>query len=347
MRSESVRVPSESDKQGTPKSEAASRAELTEIRGVVVAQIGGLNAPVPTAITESVTIERWPPVEFVWIADRQMPYLGLMGQYDHECVAIRGVTARMPHLREVLEALDEVVLRMRLLGPGVVGWRVAHFIPDGASAQATPGTIPEAQRITLWANHYMVWERSGIPSVYACHATEMVRLQSLFQKTDGRKLMRHRPFQLFYRAYHEPYATDRFLSNAVALEGLLLSDGNDRSSLKYKFADRGSYLLCRALPEDCDPSYYADRLGRIYDARSALVHPAASRKKQSKDVEADWDQPSELDLLWDSERFLRALLLYVIEHPEFEEAAAVDDRKRQLYRNTGGLAREGPGQGGS
>ena len=58
--------------------------------------------------------------------------------------------------------------------------------------------------------------------------------------------MQEPAFRFFFRSYHEPYATDRFLSNAIGLENLLVNDEQEKSSFRYKFVDRGCFLLQQA-----------------------------------------------------------------------------------------------------
>ena len=136
--------------------------------------------------------------------------------------------------------------------------------------------------------------------------------------------MKKPAFRYFFRSYHEPYATDRFLSNAIGLENLLVNDSNDWSNIRYKFADRGSFLLQQASPNTAGPDLYFKDLQDIYDGRSGIVH-------SSKNSDRDWNKEPDIKRLQNSETYLRHLLLYILHHPEMEKSSEVDKAKRQRY----------------
>ena len=131
-------------------------------------------------------------------------------------------------------------------------------------------------------------------------------------------------YRFFFRSYHEPYATDRFLSAVVALENILVNDTDDRTNIRYKFMDRGGFLLQRARPQPEGADIYCRRLGTIYDRRSGLVHSARSSLR-------DWVDQADIDVLRDADDYVRTLLSYLLRVPDLRQSGAVDRLKRSFY----------------
>ncbi len=130
------------------------------------------------------------------------------------------------------------------------------------------------------------------------------------------------PFRVAVFSFPEPYTNDRFLDNVLAMENLLVNDSQDHSNISYKFVDRGCFLLKQAIQLE-NANVFARSLRKIYSTRSEIVH--------SKKRPRDWDTDKSKKLLQDSDHYLRELLRYVLEHPEFADSIKVDKAKRDLY----------------
>lgn len=216
-------------------------------------------------------------------------------------------------IREQAKLAEEVLLRFRLLRPGPIGFHFLAFVPEDELRKGI-GEPGNAWLMSL--RHYMVWARPGItPLHYELSASEAESLRELWKRTSGERLLRRLAFRQFFRGCHEPYATDRFLANAIGLENLLLGDSEERSSLAYKFQLRGAFLL--KLAATLDPRESFDRLRAIYAGRSRLVHSSRSPVE-------DWEEEEELALLADSEKYLRILLNQVLNRPEMGGSQAID-----------------------
>jgi hypothetical protein len=222
------------------------------------------------------------------------------------------------------EALEEAILRLRLFKTGPAGFNFAIIDHDGWYDQLKAGGGREIKYEPLGIFFYVVWSQPGMPHTYDIAAEEIDRVRELIAFTAGRKLLQKPPFRYFFRAYHEPYASDRFLRNAIGLENLLVNDTQDQSNTTYKFVDRGCFLLNLAHTHPQGANGYAPVLKKIYSARSASVHSNKAAKR-------DWGTKEEMDLLNASEDYLRVLLNYVLRNPEMESSLAVDEAKRAKY----------------
>jgi hypothetical protein len=94
------------------------------------------------------------------------------------------------------------------------------------------------------------WDHPGIVSEYHVTDTEADDLSEFLAASWDSWVRKNRAFGLFFRGYHEPYADDRLLRNAIALENLLVNDTRDQSNIRYKFVDRAAvhshwHGLCR------------------------------------------------------------------------------------------------------
>jgi hypothetical protein len=238
------------------------------------------------------------------------------------CLLIKNAEVSSEDGTDAKETIEESVLRLRIYKAGgcyfdfglidEVGW---FYAPD--KNKPTP-----LKAIGVF--FYIAWERKGMASLYQLEEVDIEPLGGLFKKTKNIMLLDQAPFRYFFRGYHEPYATDRFLSNAIALENIFANDQDDKSNIRYKFIDRGCFLLQQAQPHPEGPNGYVKPLADIYDSRSRLVHSTKASKR-------DWNEDSEIKLLFDSEVFLRQALLYIVDNPEMINSNKIDVLKRQKY----------------
>ncbi len=242
------------------------------------------------------------------------------------CLIIKNVENTRDDLSDLKARLEEVILRLRIYKPGSIGFSFAIIDRDGGYDKIIAA---KSEKVTITCQllgvfFYTVWYRPGMPPTYEILPEDIDPLRKLFSRTANAKLMDKPSFRYFFRGYHEPYGTDRFLSNAIGLENLLVNDTKDLSNLTYKFVDRGCFLLTQASPHPDGPEAYASTLNKIYQARSGVVH---SKKKPK----GDFESPEEIEILKNSEEYLRLLLKYVIDHPEMEDSIVVDKAKRKKY----------------
>jgi hypothetical protein len=279
----------------------------------------------PIKLSDNISLENINPL-ILQIIKKSFEHQFIRNPYNPaSSLIIRNVSDNNKDGNDLREEIEEVILRLRLIKPGGVGF--SFIVVDSVGWYDKPPSDPNAeiQYAVIASFIYTVWEREGMPSSYIIKESDIESIRTMITNTKGRKLLTNSAYRYFFRSYHEPYATDRFLSNAIGLENLLVNDSTDRSNIRYKFADRGSYLLQKVMPcPDGAEKYYKDMLA-IYDGRSQLVHS----KKQS---EVDWHKKSDILLLQNSEAYLRKLLLFLIENPEMEKSENIDKSKRKLYK---------------
>ena len=214
-------------------------------------------------------------------------------------------------MRDEVRVAEEVTLRLRLLKRGPVGIRAAAFL-EGDVINKPLTDSPRAHFFTF--AHYVVWERAGDPESYSLDDDEAQQLLGLWEATRKEPLLKDVAFRSFFRSFHEPYASDRFLDDAIALEALLLKGDSELSALTYKFALRGAALLCMA--DDPTPAEYFKRMKDIYVHRSRMAH--------GSDKQEDWTKADDVDRLVRTEDYLRTCLRYVLDHPEMRSSSKID-----------------------
>lgn len=166
---------------------------------------------------------------------------------------------------------------------------------------------------------YVVWDNKEETTIYTITEENHNSLVEFIRSYRSSELLSESPFRMFFKGYHEPFGTDRFLDNAIGLESLLVNDGGD--NLKYKYIDRGSYLLRRALSEKPETESLVKKLSDIYDMRSSLVH---NRNKINDQNQID-------NASKDADNFLRILLKYILQNPNLINSKQIDREKRNLY----------------
>jgi len=293
--------------------------------GTLLAPLSGVELPEPVQLAPGVEIHRLSPAFDSILADAAERKLIRHPANHKYCLVVRNADLVLADASDAKAIIEEVVLRLRIYKAGDVGFNFAAVDPTGWYDQLERLANDGQSRLSisygmLAVFFYVVWDRPGLSQPYTLAPDDIPPLQALFEQTTGRKLLERTAFRYFFRAYHEPYATDRFLSNVIALENLLLGDSDERSSLMYKFADRGTFLVHQADPELCNPDGVFGDLQDIYRARSAIVH----RGEWPND-----DVP--IKYLRNSEAYLRMLLDYVVRNRDMEKAKNIDAAKRRLY----------------
>jgi hypothetical protein len=292
----------------------------------LIAPLSHIRCSTPISLSTDIEIHAfYPGLENVIKDAREKGVVRHPAQFTH-CLVIRNVENTQDDLSDLKARLEEVVLRLRIHKSGSIGFSFAIVDRDGWYEKlftSEPGQMNIAYQL-LGVFFYIVWDRRGLPPIYEILPQDVEPLRDLFSRTANTKLMNKPAFRYFFRGYHEPYGTDRFLSNAIGLENLLVNDTKDLSNLTYKFVDRGCFLLTQAHPHPDGPDAYVSTLTKIYKARSSVVHST----KKSK---GDFDTSEETEILRSSEDYLRLLLKYVIDHPDMEDSNTVDKAKRRKY----------------
>jgi hypothetical protein len=216
---------------------------------------------------------------------------------------------------------DRVLLCLRLHRKGEVGYSM--LLAAEAGCNGGKGKNKDVHIDWAALHHYSVWHRPGHSSPYVLSEEDSQKILQLYSATNA-KTLRRPAFRHFLRSYHEPYATDRFLSCAIGLECALLSGQQERSSLSYKFRDRGAYILQQCAPDPNGACTHFAQLGQIYRKRSQLVHTGLG----SSD---DWKTSDELAFITKAEEYLRDILKYILANPKLADSSEIDRKKLELY----------------
>jgi hypothetical protein len=272
-------------------------------------------------ITDSTSLETISPDIQAYVDDALKTGFMMNRSKVGAYIEIRAHEYEGDRLDSAREIADEILLRLRLYRVGEIG---LSLILAGDIGWRNGKSSPEAPHVHWSAiHHYIVWQRVGHSRPYSIGADDQTPLQRLFE-SEPTSLFDRPAYRQFSRSYHEPYATDRFLSCALGLENALVNEETEMSNISYKFVDRGSFILQRAQPHESGASHYADILRKIYKARSKLVHSGLSGTK-------DWSEQPDIELLSHSEHFLRIILRYFIDNPALMNAQEIDNAKRACY----------------
>jgi hypothetical protein len=255
-------------------------------------------------------------------ADQVVDFDGNPVTYSY-CLVARDVDVDTNERFGPQGSIEEIVLRLRLYKPGGIGFNYIIIDDRGWYDDPQGKSIEGLKRIRVY--FYVVWRRQGMINQYDLEADDVKHLQELFELSSNEKLMQTPAFRFFFRSYHEPYSIDRFLSNAIGLENLLVNDEKEKSSFRYKFVDRGCFLLQQAEPILDDALAYVKPLQNIYDKRSAIVH---STKESTKRY---WNTDDEITILQNSEQYLRVLLKYILRNHRMRSSVNIDKAKRECY----------------
>ena len=290
----------------------------------IIAPLGNIECPSELVISGDVAIERLPSHMTPVIERAREAYIVRHAPMYSHCLVISGTDFSQQQSDEAKALVERFVLLLRIYRPGNVYFNFAVIDEDGW--YRAPTVIRQVSLQKLGVFFYMGWGHRGTTQTLRLQSQDVNPLRELFRAHRGRDLLSERPFRYFFRGFHEPYSEDRFLDNIIGMENILVNDTSDQSNVRYKFVDRGCFLLQLSRPETEGASAYVKPLSALYDLRCRIVH--ASRK------EVDWTVAGTQDLLRRSEEFLRMILRIVLERPELAKAATIDKEKRKLYAET-------------
>jgi hypothetical protein len=286
----------------------------------LVAPLGHVEAPEKLSLGGHLSIERTPLRVKRLIAEKlKKNEIRHPADYSHCLVQRRSPCKDAVAGRQVVQRL---VILLRLFKAGGVFFNTVFHDKTGSLVSNLPLSRPPS--VTAKTIHFfMAWSRQGAELSYALSEEEAVELGAFIKKYRDDGLLKLPPFLYFFRAYHEPYLGDRFLRNAVGLEGALVNDQSDQSNIAFKFKERGASLLHLANPHEDGPDGYVKRLSAIYEARSDLVHGNRGMKS--------WKSEKAQRLLEDSEEFLRVILRTMLAKPDLATSAGVDTFRRKAF----------------
>lgn len=288
---------------------------------VVVAPLGGIQCDGIVRLADDLTIEPLPAHMLPVIQQARDSYIIRHPPHFGHCLVLERSSLHRDSDNDVKAFVERLVLLLRLYKPGNVYFNFAVIDENGWYRAPTVAVNIVLGQIGVF--FYVGWTHRGLGDTFRLSTADSEPLATFVAAHRGADLMKNRSFRYFFRGFHEPYSEDRFLSNVIGLENVLCNDSQDHSNLKYKFVDRGCYLLHQARPHPDGAGGYVKPLGDIYDARSRIVHSA------QKDI--DWAEASAQSMLQNSEVFLRAVLNLVLQNPGFETAHGIDDAKRRRY----------------
>lgn len=223
--------------------------------------------------------------------------------------------------KESREFMQDLLILLSLFKPGNLYYNFG-LIDRNGWYQDPVHNKNQAYRFGIFI--FFGWSHPGIVDIYELVDDDLIPLAAFVKKNRKNPLLRVSASKYFFRAYHEPYTDDRFLYYAISLENMLVNDTKDTSSIKYKFVDRGCFLLKKALPYPEETDKISKSLSDIYDLRSRIVH--------SSKTTITLDTQDHIEILKNADNYTRALLRFILENPEYRESTYVDKIKRGLYK---------------
>jgi hypothetical protein len=217
--------------------------------------------------------------------------------------------------------IEEIILLLRLYKQGSPFFNYIAVDVDDWYDNFQKNKTPNLFEVGVF--FYMGWSHKGLDTIYKIDKSDEKQLENLFNKYLGKDIISNRACKFFFKGFHEPYSDDRFLNNAIGLENILVNDTKEQSNIRYKFIDRGCFLLQAADPKPVGAKYYSNPLKDIYDARCQLVH-------SNKSI-INWADVGNQNLLKNSEEYLRTLLKYILANPKYTQAYRIDEDKRNKY----------------
>jgi hypothetical protein len=222
--------------------------------------------------------------------------------------------------KESREFMQDLLLLFGLFKPGNLYYNFGLIDRNGWYQD--PAHIQnQAYRFGIFI--FYGWSHPGIVDIYELANDDLAPLASFVTKNRKNSLLRRSACKYFFRAYHEPYTDDRFLYYAISLENMLVNDTKDISSIKYKFVDRGCFLLKKAIPSSEGANEISKSLSDIYDLRSKIVH--SSRTPITINTQDD------IEILQNADKYTRVLLRFIMENQEYYESTYIDKIKRDKY----------------
>jgi hypothetical protein len=219
------------------------------------------------------------------------------------------------------EIMERLITAMRLFKQGNIFYNYAIVDQNNFYSSPPAGKPVEIGHFAVF--FFMGWHCEGLPDTFELLPSEIEKFQAFVATNWKRPKLYTRPFRFFFKAYHEGYAEHRFLDYVIALENVLANDSKDMSNIRYKFIDRGCYLLSKYCAHLGTPDSLGKALAEIYDRRCEIVHST------SKD--RDWNEENSLLLLRQTDIFTRALLRLILEKEDLGDSRAIDAEKRAGY----------------
>jgi len=272
---------------------------------IAIVPLGNFECDEQICLHENIKIEKTPEHYHRVIINAQRMHLIRHPAQSKSVLIIRGKVVEAKDDNIVRRHVEEIILLLRLYKEGSVFF---NFISvDHNNWYDNPENLsPKLTQIGVF--FYMGWGHKGIKTTYALKKSDDGHIDKFINKYLGQNLFSQIAYKYFFRSFHEPYSDDRFLSNAIGLENILVNDNTEQSNIRYKFIDRGCFLLQAALPNKNGADYYVKSLKNIYDTRCQLVH-------STKNI-INWEKEASQKILRNSDHYLRVLLKYLLDKPE-------------------------------
>ena len=239
------------------------------------------------------------------------------------CLILKLNDAQVQDSKLARQLVEDAILLLRLAAPGNVYYNFILHDPCGWFENPSQANAASLQTSSVF--FFKGWAHPGLEEGMVLSKEQAPAALAYVVANSEKTVIRKRAFTSFFRGYHEPYADDRLLRNAIGLENLFVNDVGEQSNVIYKFVDRGAYLLQLAAPLPDGAEGYVVPLKNIYKARSRLVH--------TNDKELNWDKGDVVELLVNSDRYLRTALRQVLKDTLLLDSTEIDKRKRARYRS--------------
>lgn len=292
--------------------------------GTIVAPLGNIESPSKLIINEKLYLEPIPRHMSPIIKRARDSYMIHHPPAYTHCLVLKSIDLSNSGEVGFRRDLEDIVLLLRLYKPGNVYYNYALI--DKNNWYENPMRSQAIGMKEFAVFYYMGWPQKGVDQIFKLTKDDFRSLKVFVNKNIGKTILRTRPFRYFFRGFHEPQVDDRFLDNVIGLENILAGDTKDQSNIRYKFIDRGCFLLANVIPYEGDPNIYAKPLRDIYDTRCEIVHFSK--------YERDWHSDESVELVKNSDLFLRRILRLILEDEEFLNCEKVDKRKRKAFRQT-------------
>ncbi len=285
----------------------------------IVAPIGNFRCAADVILTDELRIEAIKPHMSALIAkaaDERL--IRHPVNYSH-CIVYSNYDRNREDSREIMERL---MIMLRLFKIGNVFYNYALIDEHDWYSSLKRGEAVPIEQFAIF--FFFGWDAKGLPTIYELEEDEADELSRFIVTKRRKPIVYTRPYRFFFKSYHEPYAEHRFLDYVIAMENILANDSKDMSNIRYKFIDRGCYLLNRALPSDAGAEHHAKSLKEIYDARCEIVHSARSTR--------DWNSDKSVELLARADTYTRTLLCMLLEDESLARSTTIDSQKRISYQ---------------
>jgi hypothetical protein len=288
------------------------------IMATIIAPLGNFKSEQDIIFDKQIRIESLKEVIFkIMIEAFEKRLIRHPAKYTH-CLIFDGYDPQSDKDREIMERL---LTSLRLFKPGNIYYNYA--IIDSVGWYSNPHKVDEKTLGQFSIFFFFGWDCIGLPSIYELKHNEAQNIRDFINLNwKNKNILCRRPYQYFFKAFHEPYAEQRFLDYVIALENILVNDQNDMSNIKYKFVDRGAFLLAKY--HGGDAVKYAECLKNIYDVRCKIVH--------SNGKQLDWTDNKFVQLMIDTDSYTRILLKAILENNCFIDSNEIDNQKWKMYR---------------